>query len=293
MRRIILTGDDFGLAVPVNEAIVKAHRAGALTAASLMVTGAAAADAVERARSVPSLAVGLHLVLVEGKPALKPSEVPGLVDGRGAFLENLGVAGFRFFFQPGIRRQLEAEIREQFVAFGKTGLELDHVNAHNHMHLHPTVLGLVLRVGREFGMKAVRLPNEPPALAPGRAMRFFLAPWVSMMRKRLRRAGIRYNDYVFGISRSGAMSEAAVIRALSKLPDGTTEMYFHPATARCPETDRTMPGYDHRSEFLLLTGTEMKSALAGARAEIIAFRDLGETGSRRLRPGPSIQPGRG
>ena len=196
MRRIILTGDDFGLAVPVNEAIIEAHRAGTLTTASLMVTGEAAADAVTRARQTPSLRVGLHLVLVEGRPALPPSEVPDLVDSRGEFHSKLTAAGFRFFFRPGVRKQLGAEIRAQFSAFRSTGLQLDHVNAHNHMHLHPTVFGLVLRIGREFGMKAVRLPNEPPflALRASRdawfskvAMWLYLAPWLRLMKNRARR----------------------------------------------------------------------------------------------------------
>ena len=68
-RNLILTADDFGAAPEVNAAVEMAHRQGVLTAASLMVTGAAAEGAVACARRNPSLAVGLHLVLVEGRPA--------------------------------------------------------------------------------------------------------------------------------------------------------------------------------------------------------------------------------
>jgi len=92
MRKLIVTGDDFGLAVPVNEAIEEAHRRGILTTASLMVGAGAAADAVERARQLPTLRVGLHLVLVEGRPVLPPREIPDLVDGRGEFSTRLGPA---------------------------------------------------------------------------------------------------------------------------------------------------------------------------------------------------------
>jgi len=283
MKRIILTGDDFGLAVPLNEAIVEAHCAGGLTAASLMVTGEAAADAVARAKRTPSLKIGLHLVLVEGRPALPPSTVPDLVDSRGEFPTNLTAAGFRFFFRPAVRRQLAAEIRAQFEAFRRTGLQLDHVNAHNHMHLHPTVFRLILQTGGEFGMKAVRLPNEPPMLslrASRRAwfskiaMWLYVAPWLRLMKHRVRRAGLVCNDFVFGISHSGVMSADPVLRILKRLPEGTTELYFHPATRRCPEIDRTMPDYDHEGEYRFLTSAAMKTALELAGAQRIAFRDL-------------------
>ena len=58
---------------------------GVLHAASLMVAGAAAADAVARARALPNLRVGLHLVVIEGPAVLPPAEIPDLVDARGRF----------------------------------------------------------------------------------------------------------------------------------------------------------------------------------------------------------------
>nr|MDP9121626.1 hopanoid biosynthesis-associated protein HpnK [Acidobacteriota bacterium] len=170
MKRLIVTGDDFGMAVPVNEAIEEAHRHGLLTAASLMVSAAAADDAVRRARRIPTLAVGLHLVLVEGRPTLPPERIPDLVDRNGELATHLVRAGVEFFFRPSVRRQLADEIRAQFQAFRATGLALDHVNAHNHMHLHPTLLALILEIGRDFGLRAVRVPYEPP-LASWRAAR--------------------------------------------------------------------------------------------------------------------------
>ena len=283
MKRVIITGDDFGIALPVNEAITEAHRRGILTAASLMVGAAAARDAVERARRLPSLRVGLHLVLVEGRPVLPPENVPGLVDSRGEFLTNLVRAGFTFYFRPGVRGQLEAEIRAQFEAFGRTGLPLDHVNAHNHMHLHPTVLGLILKVGREHGVRAMRLPMEPPvlawrasgrALAPKLASAAFLLPWLKLMTVRLRRAGIMTNDRIFGMADSGRMTPGLLREIVKRLPGGVTEIYFHPATRRCPEITRTMPDYRHEDEFRALVDPAIRDAFVLAGAERIAFADL-------------------
>jgi len=283
MRRLIVTGDDFGLAVPVNEAIEEAHRHGILTAASLMVGAEAAADAVERARRLPTLRVGLHLVLVEGRSVLPPEAIPDLVDRRGEFSTHLVRAGFAYFFRPGARRQLEAEIRAQFQAFRDTGLPMDHVNAHNHMHLHPTVLGLILKVGREFGLKAVRVPYEPPirswrasrkALLLKLATAFALAPWLALLRWRLNRANVRANEFVFGMNDSGAMRTELVLQMLRHLPPGVSEIYFHPATLRCPQIDRTMSDYDHRAEFEALISSSVRDAVRACEVRRIAFSDL-------------------
>ena len=283
MRAVIITGDDFGLALPVNEAIEEAHLLGVLTAASLMVGAEAAADAVARAKRLPTLRVGLHVVVVEGRSVLPREAVPDLVDEHGEFRPNLLRAGFRFFFRPRVRMQLAREIRAQFEAFRQTGLPLDHVNAHNHMHLHPTVLGLILKIGRDYGLRAMRVPCEPlrglQAGLPGGAVSrvaswVFLAPWVAWVRRRLRRAGVRHNDYVFGLHHSGRMHTNLVLDLLKWLPEGVTELYFHPATRRCPELERTMPDYHHRQELDALLSPQVLEAVNLYGLRRIAFSDL-------------------
>lgn len=282
-RRLILTADDFGLAVPVNEAVVQAHEQGVLTAASLMVGAGATADAVDRARRLPNLRVGLHLVLVEGRPVLPPEQIPHLVDAEGAFRTDLVKAGFAFFFLPGARAQLAAEIRAQFAAFRATGLPLDHVNAHNHMHLHPTVAGLMLAIGAEFGVRGVRLPVEPPGVSARvagrgrwgrRGVAAALAPWTGLLRSRLRRAGVPHNDFVFGLNDSGRMEESLVLRQVGALPRGVTEMYFHIATRSCPELERHMSDYRHQEELAALLSGRVRTLLQSRGIEPIAFSDL-------------------
>jgi hopanoid biosynthesis associated protein HpnK len=283
MRRLIVTGDDFGLALPVNEAIETAHRSGILSAASLMVGAPAAADAVERARRLPTLRVGLHLVLVQGRAVLPPTTIPHLVSERGEFSQNLVTAGFRFFFSPAVRRQLEAEIHAQFAAFQETGLPLDHVNTHNHMHLHPTVLGVILRVGRDFGLRAVRVPYEPPVVSWRAARKGLLrracwslglAFWIWLLRSRVRRAGIKTNDFIFGLHDTGTMDEATVLRLLCQLPPGVTEIYFHPATWRCAELVTAMPTYNPQQEFAALISPRVRAVLEREGIHPIGFRDL-------------------
>jgi hopanoid biosynthesis associated protein HpnK len=281
-RQVIVTADDFGLSPAVNEAIERSHRDGVLRCASLMVGGAAMRDAVQRARRLPQLRVGLHVVVVDGRPVLPAARVPDLVDRDGRFGVQLLRSGIRFFFVPRVRRQLEAEIRAQFEAFAATGLALDHVNVHKHMHLHPTVLSLILKIGRDFGVRAMRLPYEPiRALRGLHARRLgpllsaaLLMPWNGLLRRRMRRAGIRFNHYVFGLSTTGGMTEDVVLRIVQGLPEGVSEIYFHPVAAACT-TGTGRPAFDRReAELWALVSPRVRAALTASGIRMISFSEL-------------------
>lgn len=280
-KRVIFTADDFGLHVAVNEAVERACMQGVLTAASLMMGEEATADAVRCARRLPQLAVGLHVALADATPVLPPAEIPDLVDSSGRFGAAMARAGARFFFLPHVRRQLAAEIRAQFQAFAETGLVLDHVNAHKHFHLHPTVFSMILHIGREFGLKAMRLPHEP-LLAGLRVTRRgalgrlgwsgFLSPWMGLMKARLALASVRHNDAVFGLSASGHMDEAVLLAILSALPRGVTEIYLHPATRDA--ISESMADYVPEAELEALTSPRVRAALERESIDRIAFADL-------------------
>ncbi len=267
-KRVIVSADDFGLSESVNEAVERACRDGVLTTASLMVAGAAAADAVRRARRLPQLRVGLHLVVVEG-PAVGPA--PGLVDAAGQFPSNQLRLGVDYFFRPGVRQRLAAEIRAQFAAFAATGLRLDHANAHKHMHLHPTVGRLLLEAGAEHGLPAVRIPAEPPGimLACGAKQGLgdrLLHAGTRVLRAQARRAGLRTNDWAFGIAWSGHMTSDRVIRLAQHLPPGLSEIYFHPASRQDTLLAHLMPGYEHEAELAALVDPAVRAAFDRAGA---------------------------
>lgn len=256
MKRLILNADDFGAAPEVNEAVERAHRDGVLRSASLMVGAPAVEDAIVRARRLPELAVGLHVVLVNGRPVLPANRVPDLVDERGEFLTDLVRAGFRFFLRPRARAQLAAEIRAQFEAFARTNLVLDHADAQSHMHVHPTVFRLMLEIGREFGLRAVRIPREPS----GRTRT--IEPWLRLMRARARRAGVFSNDYVFGLNEAGALTEERVLQILNALPDGVTEIFLHPAVAPFSGADVGTERFQWTGELAALTSWRVREAIA-------------------------------
>ncbi|GJD59979.1 hopanoid biosynthesis-associated protein HpnK [Methylobacterium frigidaeris] len=277
-KRLVVTSDDFGLSPQVNAAVEQAHRHGILTAASLMVSAPAAADALVRAQAMPSLRVGLHLVMVEAWPTLPAADLPDLTDGAGLMRADQARLGLDLALKPRARRQLEAEIRAQFEAFRATGLSLDHVNAHKHFHIHPIIAGMVLRIGREYGMRAIRVPREPRDLLrraeagakPGLALD--TAPWAALLRARARRAGLLVPDRVLGLAWSGAMNPARVQALLGQLPNGLTELYLHPATDSGFPGEA--PGYAYAQELAALVAPGSRAALAASGAVSGGFSDF-------------------
>jgi chitin disaccharide deacetylase len=224
-----------------------------------MVAGAAAADAVGRAHRLPTLRVGLHLVLVEGRPAMPLDSIPDLVDATGHLRKDLTQFGFDICARPRVRAQLKAEIEAQFRAYQQTGLVLDHVNGHKHFHLHPAVASEVIAIGQRYGMRALRIPRESATVLDqiepgtrGPASERLLARWLSL---RARRAGLRAPDQVFGLAWSGAMSTPRVTGLLDHLGPGTTEIYLHPATR--DEFAGSAAGYRYAEELAALIDPEI------------------------------------
>ena len=228
-RRLIVNADDFGRSASINAAVIRAHRKGILTTASLMVNEPSCAEAVALAKESPRLGVGLHLTLLMGHSALPPEKIPGLVNARGEFSNSPVGVGMGYFFKRGLREQLRAEIHAQFKRFRTTGLTLDHVNGHLHMHLHPVVFGILMEDAAQLGLTHLRLTREPfwmdvPLAAGNRlyrashAMIYFFLSWAAQARLRAR--GIRHTQRVFGLLQNVRVDEAYVAKLLPLLPPG-------------------------------------------------------------------------
>ncbi len=244
-----------------------------------MVNGPAAADAVARAQRLSSLRVGLHLVLVEGKPVLPAAEVPDLIDADGNLRSDLFAFGVDIYLRPRVRRQLAAEIEAQFAAYAATGLHLDHVNAHKHFHLHPTVAALLFEIGSRYRMCSMRVPFEPDAVLaqaePGarRNTAWFSNAWASRLKGQAASRGLRAPDQVFGIAWSGAMSETRLSGLLRYLPDGSSEIYVHPAISNSFE-GATL-GYRYAEELAALISPQVRGLFSTAQARATGLAELG------------------
>jgi hopanoid biosynthesis associated protein HpnK len=235
--RLILNADDFGLTAGVNRAILELHRAGVLTSASLMARAAATDEAMELARAKPSLGVGCHVVLVDGKPVLGAQNLPTLLDLRtGRFHPMLGVF-LKLLLTGRIRSsEIEAETTAQINLLHAKGLRLTHIDTHKHAHMFPAVLRPVLRAARAAGIRAVRNPFEP---AWSRRVTHG-APWIRHAEVRLLRLlepafrrivaeeGFTTTDGAIGVLATGTIDSKVVSSLLQSLPAGTWELVTHP-----------------------------------------------------------------
>jgi hopanoid biosynthesis associated protein HpnK len=243
-----------------------------------MVAGPAAGDAVERARRLPALRVGLHLAVIDAEPMLPPERIPHLVDHQGRLRNDVARLGLELVLSPAARREMRAEVEAQFAAFAATGLVLDHVNAHRHYHLHPIVGGLVLEIGARHGMRALRVPREDAAtlrrIEPDSRLRGGLAVRVcaALLAARARRRGVAITDHMFGLSWSGAMSAARLAALLANPPPGLVEIYLHAATS--DDFVDAAPGYAYRSELDALLDPACAQALRANGVPAGGFLDL-------------------
>jgi chitin disaccharide deacetylase len=270
-RRLIVNADDFGRSSSINHAVLQAHTGGILTTTSLMVNESACAEAVKQARDQPNLGVGLHLSLVCGQSALSPGQLRGLVDEHGKFSNNAAAAGIKYFARRGLRDQLRQEIAAQVERFHSTGLVLDHVNGHLHLHLHPVVFDLLMEHAVEWGIQRARLTRDPfrlnARLAEGRwAYRASHALAFHFLAQRsgrgMKSRGIKHADQVFGLLQNGKVDEAYVLALLEQLPRGDSELYSHPS----------LDQFKHELDALL--SPRVKTRIQELDISLIRYQDL-------------------
>lgn len=237
--RVIFNADDLGDSRAINAAILQAHCRGVLTGASLMVTGEAAEEAVALAREHPTLAVGLHIVMVDGRSALPPQEIPHLVGPDGRFPQDAVALGLRCFFSRTAQAELAAEIEAQFRLYAQTGLPLDHVDGHYHLHLHPSALRIILPLARRYGARGFRLPRDElgPALRWSRQQAATQVTWAAIFAllnrhvlRKMRPFPLVTTERVYGLFHSGRMEEGYVVRLLERMRASSAEFYLHPST---------------------------------------------------------------
>lgn len=157
----IFNADDFGISKGVNAAIVKAHREGILNSASLMINQKYAAEAVKLAKEMPELEMGLHVNLTNEYPAASAQEIPLLVDGQGKLKNGFVNLLLLSFFKPcQLRLQVEIEMRAQIAKYLTTGLPLQHLDSHRHVHMIPQIFKTMRKLQKEFEVPRIRVINE-------------------------------------------------------------------------------------------------------------------------------------
>jgi hopanoid biosynthesis associated protein HpnK len=271
IRRLIVNADDFGLSPSVNAAVIRAHRDGILTTASLMVNEPGFDEAVKLAKENPRLGTGLHLALLMGHSALPSEKIPGLVNARGEFSNSPVGVGMAYFFKRGLREQLRAEIHAQFEKFHATGLPLDHVNGHLHLHLHPVVFNILMADADALRIRHLRLTRD--CLARSRRMaqgRWFyrvshagIYEWLSSRaREPLRQRAIKHAQITFGLLQDSLVDEDYILKLLPELPPGDSELYSHPSLDK------------FKHEFDALVSPRVKQSIEQLGIRLIRYQDL-------------------
>ena len=275
--RLIVNADDFGLTTLVNKGILEAHRRGILTSTSIMAVGREFDHAVQLAQAHPGLDLGIHLTLVEEAPVLPSKEIPSLVGGKGRFLEHADRFAVRYLAGQinlsEVRRELAAQCRRVLDA----GLSPTHLDSHQHVHLLPGVLDVVIELSREFRIPAIRWPHEPMLLRQvGHASpwRIAQALMVNELARRARdRLGTRTDGFL-GFLCAGRLGERELLRLLGDLPNwGTWELGCHPGL---PDPNTPYPRWRYRWEVELaaLTSSRVRDLVERKRIGLIGFREL-------------------
>jgi predicted glycoside hydrolase/deacetylase ChbG (UPF0249 family) len=237
--RLIINADDFGLTPGVNRAIAELHRAGALTSATLMATGAAFDDAVAIARVNPDLGIGCHVVLTDGTPVSPPDSIPSLLGPDGKTFRP-SLIDFVQALLRGIicEDEIEREAFAQIERLQRAGINVTHLDTHKHTHLFPAVSRPLLRLAQRCSIRAVRNPFEPAwssRLAPNALVRRIQFHALSVLGKRsfqslpqLTHGHVLTCDGTIGVSATGQLNAASLHQILHAMPEGTWELVCHP-----------------------------------------------------------------
>ena len=290
MRRLIVNADDFGLTEGVNRAIVEAHSRGIVTSATLMATGVAFADAVQRANTAPQLSVGCHVVLIDGEPVLAPEQVSTLTtrntrtvrfrDGLKSFAAR-AIAGRLDPLQ--IANEAAAQIRK----IQSAGISVSHIDTHKHTHIFPQVLRPLLRAAAACGVRAIRNsfgPRRPfrsgellarPNLWTRYAEVRVLRRFAGRFREAVAREGFATPDGTLGIEVTGALDERLFQAIAETIPEGTWEFVCHPGyNDRDLQSVKTRLRESRGLELRLLTLPQVPVLLRDAGIQLLSFREL-------------------
>jgi predicted glycoside hydrolase/deacetylase ChbG (UPF0249 family) len=240
-RHLVVNADDLGLTTGVNDGIFDAHDRGVLTSASLFANAPATQDAISRLDARPSLGVGCHLALVDGRPTLPPDRIPTLVERDGRFRRSWEPFTVACLQGHVSFHEVERELTAQVFRLTETGLRLTHLDTHKHVHAYPPIFEVAARVAARFGIPVLRVPQERPGSLFGaghdrRTLRRIRSqqllnlvtwPWCWRNYHIAARHGLRTPGFA-GRIHTGMLSRRAIEQIVRRMRPGVTELMVHP-----------------------------------------------------------------
>lgn len=282
-KQLIINADDFGIHPAVNEAVRKAATEGILTSTSLMAGGDAFDEAVEMARSMPSLGIGIHLTLVGGiKSVLPPSEVPSLTWDNGVFCHDYGKLIVRDLEGKILLSEVYAEWDAQIQKIMNTGLPVTHMDGHQHMHMWPHFYPIARDLAKKYHISCMRVPDEDVlfGMKDGHIIRWAAKNGLSLLsrmhRPDLKKNHIRTNDHFFGMLYGGHLSPERFAKFILQTKPGITEIMCHPSADTRAMEDTFHWGYHGEDELAGLLADINRELIAKKQISLISYRDIRE-----------------
>lgn len=282
-KQLIINADDFGIHPAVNEAVRKAATEGILTSTSLMAGGDAFDEAVEMARSMPSLGIGIHLTLVGGiKPVLPPSEVPSLTWDNGVFCHDYGKLIVRDLEGKISLSEVYAEWDAQIQKIMNTGLPVTHMDGHQHMHIWPHFYPIARDLAKKYHISCMRVPDEDVlfGMKDGHIIRWAAKNGLSLLsrmhRSDLKKNHIRTNDHFFGMLYGGHLSPERFAKFILQTRPGITEIMCHPSADTRAMEDTFHWGYHGEDELAGLLADINRALIEKKQISLISYRDVRE-----------------
>jgi chitin disaccharide deacetylase len=282
VKHLILTADDLGADVPRNAGIFEAIEAGVVTSASILVNGRAFQHALANIHTFHTKAsIGVHLNLSEGRPL--SSDLKSIIGPDGCFL---GKAETHRMLAASGSEILRKEIRQEFAAqiamLRDAGVPIDHLDGHQHIHVFPAALAEAIWAANEFGIRWIRIPEEPSPTGSLAAASYGLAQEAENFSRYARdarvialRSGLKMTDHFRGLYLKGFMSLEHLEEVFQTLPSGVTELMTHPGRA---------PAADAADVFAPFSNSERERELVTLKD--VRFRSMLEKYNIQLSPFP-------
>lgn len=281
MKRLIVNADDFGLHSSVNHGIIEGYEKGCIRSTSFVAAGVAAEEAAELAKKNPGLGVGIHLTLVAERPVLPPSQVPSLIGENGYLLPNHAAFICRYMTGGICMEQLYSECEAQILRAMEMGVRLTHIDSHQHLHVLPGVIRMVLSLAKKYGFTKMRLPAEPflftggyPTSAGRYMAKCGLTSCARIVKGAIRRAGIMTPDSFFGMLAGGHLYTPHFLSMLRALPEGVSEIMVHPGKDNRVLDDIYHWAYHWEEELASVTSAEAMKMIEERQIRLISYEEL-------------------
>ena len=273
-RKLIVSADEFGLTEGINTGIVRSHREGIITSASLMANMPAFEHAVALASDNPGLAIGVHLNVLKGKALQSVDKVCSLVNGNNLFY-TLPHFIPRLVSGRINLKEMETELRSQIEMVAATGLKITHLDSHRHFHIYPSILKVVVKLAQEYRINKIRYPRGMSVIPTG-LKELLLTGLSRQALGTIERSGIGHNERFFDLLKIENRRDFPRAFALfcKNLPPGVTEFDCHPGfvTGDLDGIEATIHNRERQVE--ILTSPDIPGLLRQYDIKLINYGDI-------------------